>query len=332
MSNLQQLSKSKQSGIVSIMMTVIMMTVISLIVLGLAQISRREQRQSTDSQLSAQAFYAAESGVNDTITAIRNSAAGIPAKPNCAPSASAPYNTLSPDLGNGVSYPCVIVEPNPQDIPGLIGSTPQAYSLVTTSVAPSSITFKWTPPAGSADVNPASCPTSVANAFPADSGDWTCPYAVLRVDLINTAGSITRNSLVSGNKTVFLVPNAPGGTDNGFGSTSVRGATCSGATGECSYTFSGLGGGNGWYTRVSGLYGTGTLTISAGGGLKFANQVAIDVTGKAQDVLRRVKVTVNLSAGNQNDAAGGPIVSGDSVCKRFQTNQNGSASVDPCGP
>ena len=59
------------------------MIVMSLIVLGFAQISRRNQRESLDRQLSTQAFYAAESGVNDAreliTTAAQNNQA-IPAK------------------------------------------------------------------------------------------------------------------------------------------------------------------------------------------------------------------------------------------------------------
>ena len=57
--------KQSESGIVSLMMTLVIMLVISLIVIGIAQLSRREQRQALDNQLSTQAFYAAESGVND---------------------------------------------------------------------------------------------------------------------------------------------------------------------------------------------------------------------------------------------------------------------------
>jgi Tfp pilus assembly protein PilX len=57
--------EDKQAGMVAIMVTMILMIVISLIVVGFAQISRRNQRQALDRQLSTQAFYAAETGVND---------------------------------------------------------------------------------------------------------------------------------------------------------------------------------------------------------------------------------------------------------------------------
>jgi len=63
-SNTESLQRN-QSGMVSIMVTMILMIVMSLIVVGFAQVSRRNQRVALDRQLSTQAFYAAESGVND---------------------------------------------------------------------------------------------------------------------------------------------------------------------------------------------------------------------------------------------------------------------------
>ena len=61
-----------QKGMAAILITLIMMIVISLIVLGFAQITRHDQQQALDKQLSTEAFYAAESGINDAINAIQN--------------------------------------------------------------------------------------------------------------------------------------------------------------------------------------------------------------------------------------------------------------------
>src|SRR5579862_3283 len=59
------ISRVRQQGVVSIMVTMIMMVVISLLVLGFAEIAKNEQRSSLDNALSVQAYYAAESGIND---------------------------------------------------------------------------------------------------------------------------------------------------------------------------------------------------------------------------------------------------------------------------
>ena len=69
-----------------VLLTMILMIVVGLIVLGFAQISRRNQRQALDRQLSTQAFYAAETGVNDAANLIKTAVqAGtvVAAKPDC---------------------------------------------------------------------------------------------------------------------------------------------------------------------------------------------------------------------------------------------------------
>ncbi|HSX32249.1 MAG TPA: pilus assembly PilX N-terminal domain-containing protein, partial [Candidatus Saccharimonadales bacterium] len=90
-------ASAKESGMVAIMVTIILMIVISLIVLGFAQIARRNQRQSLDRQLSTQAFYAAETGVNDASKVIKAaiaSGATVAAKPTCTDSGGGQYTTL----------------------------------------------------------------------------------------------------------------------------------------------------------------------------------------------------------------------------------------------
>jgi Tfp pilus assembly protein PilX len=327
MSYHQHRLNKNQQGIVSIMMTIVMILVISLIVLGLAQISRREVRKATDTQLSSQAFYAAESGVNDVINLIH--ANGDVATPNPTCTLTAPYSTgLTPTIAPGISYSCVIVDPASNRIPGDISSSPSVYSLATTSATGlSSVTFKWGP-GGGQSTSTIGCSTAAlgqVDVFPTASptNPWSCHYAVLRVDLVNAA-SLDRAALINATKTYFLVPNRTGSV--GSGSSILQGASCSG--GVCSATIN-MSASNSYYARVTGIYTDGSLTICGNGcAAEFADQVTIDVTGKAQDVLRRVKVSVNLNGGNQNSEAAAAIMSGDSICKRFKLNQNGTATGD----
>ena len=91
------------------------MLVISLIVLGFAQIARRNQRQSLDRQLSTQAFYAAETGVNDAANLVK-SAASVPAKTSCTDTGGGFYSALPSsniDATNKVTYTCLMVNPAP---------------------------------------------------------------------------------------------------------------------------------------------------------------------------------------------------------------------------
>ncbi len=74
---------SKQDGFASIVIAIIMVIVLSLITVGFAQLMRTEQRSALDKQLSSQAYYAAETGVNDAAKALNAGYAGV--KTNCAP-------------------------------------------------------------------------------------------------------------------------------------------------------------------------------------------------------------------------------------------------------
>jgi len=63
-------SRTSESGFVAIIVASILMVIMTLITIGFTQIMQREQRQALDRQLSTQAFYAAESAVNDFYTSL----------------------------------------------------------------------------------------------------------------------------------------------------------------------------------------------------------------------------------------------------------------------
>jgi Tfp pilus assembly protein PilX len=314
-----------------------MILVISLIVLGLAQISRREVRKSTDNLLNSQAFYAAESGVNDVIRLIHANGNVVTPKPSC--DMVAPYNTsLTPIIAPDVSYTCVIVEPSPDTVTGGFTTTPAVFSLATASGTLSSATLKWTPGTGLSGGTNGCATTALSsssniNIFPTGdpvTGPWSCNYAVLRVDLVD-ASTLSRDALTGNARTYFFVPNRSGST--GTGNTTVVGATCSSASSTCTATVA-LPASGAYYARISGIYRDGTATICANacdGSVSFKDYATIDVTGKAQDVLRRIKVSVNLAGGNQNSKAGAAIMSGDSICKRFKLNETGTATGSYAG-
>src|SRR5580704_6402782 len=115
-----KLNNKHEAGIVSIMVTMVMLIVISLIVLGFAEISRTEQRNTTDAQLSVSAYYGAESGINDAlavISAYYPPGQQIPVKPDCNVdnNLADPYHWLNGIVNNNdkVSYTCLTVNPTP---------------------------------------------------------------------------------------------------------------------------------------------------------------------------------------------------------------------------
>jgi hypothetical protein len=98
-----------------------------------------------------------------------------------------------------------------------------------------------------------------------------------------------------------------------------------------------------YYLRLSTLYRSNTHVVITGsdgtGAIKFiGSQAKIDSTGKAQDVLRRILVSVDLTDANDSFIPSGALASGDSICKRFSVtpgyfhneNYDGDAGNNLC--
>ncbi len=326
----QRATDPKQAGMVAIMVTLILMIVISLIVIGFAQISRRNQRQALDRQLSTQAFYAAETGVNDVADLIKTATeagTSVAAKPDCASNGGGFYTTLAPiiDAGNKVEYTCLLVNPTPSTLVySSVGATSTVVPLTATSGTIASLTLTWQAKGGTA--TPATnCPAAKTNVF-SPAASWNCGYGVLRLDLVPTTGSLTAAGLQSSTMTSFVVPIRPGGAGDAssFGyaagsANSLRGVICSQT--ECQITITGLTQSQ-YYMRVSSQYKDVSLQIAASNGSGTATtlqgaQAVIDATGKAQDVLRRIQVRVPLDGSSSNRLSDYALQSTEAICKRF---------------
>lgn len=318
--------KYSEKGMVSIIVTIVMMMVISMIVLGFAQISRTEQKQSLDRQLSSQAFLAAESGVNDArevISQAVKNGQSIPAKTQCGPGlAGNPYYNLNPTLDTGVSYSCLLVTTKLNNIKQEVPADGSGVALPLHPVAPGRIQtlhLSWALPTS---VNPSGCSSSIpAASFPAvTDSEWDCPYGVLRMDIVPT-DTLSRGALSANQKTVFFYPlNHAGPYNINYGSLKGAVTPMSCTASSCTASITGMNVGITNYSmRFSSIYNSGTVTVTADGTtgpnmLLQDAQALVDVTGKAQDVLRRIEVRLALT-GNGSSVYG--IESGGAICKRF---------------
>lgn len=317
---------NRQAGVVSIMVTMIMMIVISLLVLGFAELSRNEQRSTLDQQLSAQAYYAAESGVNDAREAMNALiTAGQPVQNKTVCGNQGGY-TLSGtvDAAHNVSYTCVLINVAPATLVYNVGYTSTVIPILSSGGAFGKLTLTWKLPAGTTSGSAAGCYTNAGSLgqFPVatGTGQWNCDYPVVRVDLLNANGaSFARANWNASTATMFFVPfNST--TIGNNASMAAHGAAvpaqCNATT--CTANITGLGGTE-YYMRVTTLYRTDSqLSISAAGGTTFTGaEATIDSTGKAQDVLRRILVAVDLTGANAHKIPSGALIVEDSVCKRF---------------
>lgn len=336
--------RKNQAGLVSIMVTIIMMLVISLIIIGFATVTRRNAREALDRQLSTQAYYAAETGVNDAISAINaNRVSDLLSNTgyatNCSGSGSfmATLNTINStsnqnllNADGSVQYTCLLVNP----IPGSIITTvpaDDAENVPLNPSAPTTLKFSWQSQGTSG--NAAACPASFQ---PQAAWAAACPYGILRLDIFKVTNG-DADTAMANTASIFLLPTSAGAGTTAivYGTSNVIKATCSAATSTCSAVLADAGGANfsgQYYVRESNLYrGSGNVTIEpapAASSVTFSGaDVLIDVTGKAQDETRRIQERISPSdkVTPQSSTA---ISSGTTVCKRFTVEGSGS-SADP---
>lgn len=342
--------KLDQKGLVSFLVTMIMMLVITLIVTGFTQLVMKSREDALDKQLNAQAFYAAEAGIADTIKALKALYAANVNTPNYTPPPKTDCNTASPydssagkTLASGVSYSCVLVTPNARWVntsASISGSKVIPVEAVDNGGVPRpiwSIRFEWKP---TADGVKSDC-LPKNSAYPADWGN--CPYGLLRADLYKQGAIAAVNpadGLNDSTYSFYFMPTSDNGgvwsdadlsnPANLLAAGNVRvfktPASCTNSSCVATITLAEpVGTVSKYYLRLSSIY-LDIPRVQVTGKLNdawvipqfaFKGQTRIDVTGKAQDVLRRVQAQVSLQDFGGYLAPNTTAHSSGSVCKRF---------------
>jgi hypothetical protein len=290
---------------------------------------RREQRQALDKQLSTQAYYAAESGVNAAVKALKTN-------PNLSNNDCSKTDDLLPgsnDLGSGLEYTCVLVDDEPNELVYSPTSLDKSTFVKLTVPFQGTVDISWQPvedlyndpigyvefaddhllpqrPLGTID-DPYHWPDSRFERQVRGSG-------ILRVSLIPAKSPITRNDLINKTQTLFLYPNY-NETVNQVGvhnySTGKQGKGVF-VDGQCNKQSAGDHGpgrypydcnvrttlpGGTYYMRLKSIYTPHSVNIRVigqGGQVSQpGTQAVIDSTGKSNDVLRRIQVRVPLNSG-----------------------------------
>lgn len=347
-------TKKDQRGIVSIMVTIIIMLVISLIVLGFARIVRREQRQALDRQLSTQAFYAAETGINDALEALKG---GLNVnKETCPPDGSSffPGGSNEIDSSAGVEYTCLLIDQSPPTLEYTIDPSENARVVPIKSAGGNNITelqLSWddTTPG----INSSGCPVPLGSFL--TSSSWPsadCNSGVVRIDLVPTptTGPVDRASLTDNAFIAFLYPaGATGSGSVGYGSAIGFGTTIPGSEGQgkvveakcdappaagprfCNVSITGLNSDR-YHLRMKTIYKPAKITIRAislGTPVDLiGTQAIVDSTGKANDVLRRLQVHVPLGEVNNDIFSEFALQSFETLCKRMRITAAGATEFD----
>ncbi len=205
-----------KQGFVSIVVAALIMIILSLITIGFTRLMQREQRQAIDRQLTRQALYAAESGINDVIESIRNGDLTEIEKMDCDVN-DLPNDGVISDNGS-IAYTCAMYDKTPRELVYSVSIDDSRIAMLKTTNGKnfSKMSISWGNEDGSSpkanDTTQLPNCGSDASVF-SDSRFGTIPY--LRLDLTDISiPTLSRDSLISGTDSLYIVPCKSGSGDS----------------------------------------------------------------------------------------------------------------------
>lgn len=344
--------RENQSGFASVVIALVLIVVLALLTVAFAQLARREQQNALNKQLSNQAYYAAESGINDAYKTVQNWSktntfpSPLPDKDTCL--GTGVNSTISLGTSNvidattGVSYSCVLLDLNPPNISfNSVNSDSDRTANFGTTGAINSLTIYW----GSADNQ--NTPRPANNTDFLTLAQWTAgkypPVLEVQFTAINSA-TFTRQDLKNNTFSLFLYPSSGGGSVNFTpGNIPIVAAgdctvPASGNSYPCKVTINQINGSanSKYLIHIVNHYDQANISIAnatagnGGNGAKsnFTGRAIIDVTGKARNVLKRLQVSVPLEASAEMPPG---ALTGQSICKRLVIEPGAGSYDNPYG-
>jgi hypothetical protein len=349
--------KLDQRGAVAIISVVIFSMIVTVLITAYLRSAVVHQQESVNYDFSNRAFYAAESGVQDTIRVIRADNTMLADKSDCDPSIGSDADFGAADFG--LSYNCQLVTIAPAEITGSVEPNKKSAMIKLEPSVPvgsdTSLVVRW-----SLKVQPGSTSTVL---YPRDDGSklfspitkWLLNndqdkllHPALKVAVIDHPSTSPFQREDINQRVVFLNPT---NQDNDEGAVNFNKADNSIAVQQeemlnnaqcyesdevvddsvnmksysCKQTIDiddYFSGGSTVYVRVGSIYRSTSFSIellNGGAPVTLNNsQVVIDVTGKSGDsTYRRVKQAVPLSNYQVQYGPDAAIVAGEGICKQF---------------
>lgn len=330
---------NSEDGFAAIIISMIIMAIIGLLVLGFASNTISNQKIALDNILSTQAYYNAESGINDAYSIIvgyeksGKNLANLPINLNNCSNNSYIVNG-SNKLDNNNYYTCLIVntEPYSLEFNPVAQLTGETFPLTGVgSNNPKFLDINWQSHGLSSPLDFSGCTSTKGQFSSTTTYDLkTCNAPVLQVDII-PMDSLKTNTLATSliKKTIsfFLQPlanhngpSAPILPTNG----EALAADCSpvaqvGFQYSCNnkITLPSASSGS-YYVRIVPIYSNADISVTAGVPL-YGAQALIDSTGYSSGVYRRLeeRICISTVCNNSNSSSIGALVVNNQICKQF---------------
>jgi Tfp pilus assembly protein PilX len=357
-----------ERGFASLVIAFVMIIVLGLLSVGYAQLARNEQQSSLGKQLSQQAYYAAESGVNETYHLLSNASFASSVDPtSCVPASDFPTSTETgtdpgiegESLSNkyDVQITCVLVNTHPSTLSATL--TPgQSWNTIFTGTlsdgTPSAVINQlgiyWDTTDGhNTPANIQLTPygnTVNANTLPTQAAWGTSP-PVIQVTLtpLNTSpGAVNRASLINNSLTYYFYPYHGTGTCATplinplpqilCSDTSTTGYNYGTTLNNVASYIPGASS-NTYLVHVEDYYDAAKIEIGNAVDLNThpvnfeGSQADVDSTGKAKDVLKRLAEVVPLV---QSSTLPTDALDGQNICKEFTTLPDSAGTPAPADP
>ncbi len=349
-----------QSGLASIVVAGLIVVLVGVISLGFALIASRAVKNSRNSQAGSAASYAAQSGVNDAISYLKQHSNDTVS--NC----SQLLNTdpFSKSLGAGTKYTCVLIYPSN----GSSGPTSLSYtslgpnksqvSKLTNNGTLANLMVSWQASDGLSSYLPA----GQAGSLPDETSWKSSNYApLLRLSLYPIGAGDNLAPARANARTYYVEPINKGPSPNDklatidYADPSKNGSVISAPCGLSSINTSGFtdadygcnlvinnlasASASYFYARLTPLYKQANLRLEATDGsaptpkrLQFTNsQSIVDVTASAGNTVKRLQARVSSSGGSSSQVTDSfpeyAISSAATLCKRVQL-VNGTAEIE----
>jgi Tfp pilus assembly protein PilX len=316
-------------GFVSIFTVMVIMSVLTIIAIGFATITHQAQKRVLDNQLSVQAYYAAESGINDATTALDSDSSL--SKSSCKDASDGFKYDI--DIARGVSYTCLLIDSTPDNllydgVPTIASGNSIVSNLRSTNGdGITTLNLSWDAESGGSK---APVGASATPAF-TNASTWGQNLGILKLDIVPFS-SLQRTDLVDQSYSVYLYPTTnivgvnifsilPGSNTKGQ-VLLTRCATSNSLRYRCDASVNLAGSAYDHYlVRLATYYNSVDTQIEALNSsatvLELADEQAlVDSTGKANDVLRRIQARVPLGK-DYSYKESFSLASGDSFCKRL---------------
>lgn len=331
-----QTLRNNQDGIAAFFVTIMVMVIFGILILSFSQISNKEGTNALNRELSTQALYAAQSGINNTYSIIKNLEDEDKPVPQQTGSCSNP-NYSGAQVGDA-QYTCILVNTEPNTLQFACPTYCPNNSIIahvesvdseTDPFPMDTLKISWK----DAFSNPV-CNNQNPN-FPPAANWGNCP-PVLQVNLVPfSSGTDNVAALNSSVETFFLYPNISSSNPSIVSSSALNGqiynANCSGAT--CSALITGLTSTE-YYVRIQYYYGVPSEVDFNGYDnstpIAFSySQIQIDSTGISQNgtVLKRLSAYINPLSVNSLLPPNYAIQSSNSICKSLVVDNYSNATT-----